>query len=153
VVYPPHAPGLLLLPCFNLNLILEFSFSQGYLPCSQVFKARLGCLGISLVFCLDVVVILVSPFNSFDEGPLAFGQGGVHFFQGKVQFVDSDRLLFYGDDLGPDQGLFGVGPGSSWSVCTVNRRFSSTSASMSPSGCGPDRFVAAFSQRSSFFQR
>jgi hypothetical protein len=32
---------------------------------------------------------------------------GFHFLQGKVQFVDSDQLLFFGDDLGPDRGLFG----------------------------------------------
>jgi hypothetical protein len=61
VVCPPDAPGLLLLPRFNLNLILESSFSQGFLPCSQVFEARLGCLGISLIFCLDIVVIQVFP--------------------------------------------------------------------------------------------
>ena len=27
--------------------------------------------------------------------------------QSKVQFVNPDQLLFYGDALGPDQGLFG----------------------------------------------
>jgi hypothetical protein len=37
VVSPVDAPGLLLLSRFNLSLILEFSFSQGYLPCSEVF--------------------------------------------------------------------------------------------------------------------
>jgi hypothetical protein len=87
----------------------------------------------SLVFCLDVVVIPVFPLQQLlavDEGPLAFGQG---------------------DDLGPDHGLFGVGPGSGWSVCTVKRRFSSAFASISPSGCGPDRFVAAFSQTQLLF--
>jgi hypothetical protein len=44
---------------------------------------------------------------SFDEGPLAVGHDGVHFHQGKVQFVDFDQLLFSGDDLGPNRGLFG----------------------------------------------
>jgi hypothetical protein len=74
----------------------------------------LGCLGINLIFCLGVVIILVSPFYScwpFDEGLLAVGQGGVYFHQGKVQFVDFDQLLFSGDDLGPDRGLFGSAMG------------------------------------------
>jgi hypothetical protein len=68
---------------------------------------------------------------AFGEGPLASpSQGGVLFLQGKVQFVDSDQLLFYGDVLW-------VGPGSSWNVCTVKCRFSSASASILLSGCGP----------------
>jgi hypothetical protein len=33
------------------------------------------------------------------------------FYQGKVQFVDSDQLPFSGDDLGPDRGLFGLALG------------------------------------------
>jgi hypothetical protein len=45
--------------------------------------------------------------RAFDEGPLAVDQGRVHFHQGKAQFVDFDQLLFSGDDLGPDRGLFG----------------------------------------------
>jgi hypothetical protein len=53
------------------------------------------------------------------------------------------NLLFYGDDRGPTKGSW-VSPGSSWSVCSVKRRFSSASTSISPSGCGPDRFIAAF---------
>jgi hypothetical protein len=35
-------------------------------------------------------------------------------------------------------------PLSSWSVCSVKRRFSCASASISPSGCGPDRLLLPF---------
>jgi hypothetical protein len=42
-----------------------------------------------------------------DEGPLTFGQGGVNFLQGKVQFVDSDQLLFMGMIWGPTKGSLG----------------------------------------------
>jgi hypothetical protein len=45
--------------------------------------------------------------RAFDEGPLAVDQGGVHFCQGKAQFVDFDQLLFSGDSLVPNRGLFG----------------------------------------------
>jgi hypothetical protein len=82
----------------------------------------LGCLSISLIFCLGVVIILVFPLLhllAVDEGPLAVGLGGVHFCQGKGQFVIFDQLLFSGDDLGPDRGLFGSALGqveaSAWS--------------------------------------
>jgi hypothetical protein len=34
-------------------------------PDLKFLKARLGCPGISLVFCLDVVIVRFSPFNSF----------------------------------------------------------------------------------------
>jgi hypothetical protein len=50
---------------------------------------------------------LLQQLLAVDEGPLAVGQGGVHFCQGKVQFVNFDQLLFSWDDLGPDRGLFG----------------------------------------------
>jgi hypothetical protein len=47
----------------------------------------------------------------FDEGPLAVDRGGVHLHQGKAQFVNFDQLLFSGDDLGLDRGLFGLALG------------------------------------------
>jgi hypothetical protein len=50
------------------------------------------------------------PFNSFRPSMKALSplvKVGFIFLQGKVQFVDSDQLIFYGDDLGPNQGLFG----------------------------------------------
>jgi hypothetical protein len=58
-----------------------------------------------------------------DEGPLAFGQGGVQFLQGEVQFVDSDQLFFYGDALGPDQGLFGSALGQVGAPFFLSFRF------------------------------
>jgi hypothetical protein len=39
--------------------------------------------------------------------PGCYHKAGVHFRQGKAQFVDFDQLFFSGDGLGPDRGLFG----------------------------------------------
>jgi hypothetical protein len=60
-------------------------------------------------FCLDVVIILFFPLQQLpavDEGPFAFGKGGAPFLQGKSSLLILTNFSL-GDDLGPDQGLFG----------------------------------------------
>jgi hypothetical protein len=50
---------------FKLSLILEFTFQPGlFTLLTKKIKARLGCLGIRLIFCVGVVLFLGSSFNS-----------------------------------------------------------------------------------------
>jgi hypothetical protein len=98
-----------------------------------------------LVFCLDVVIFLFYPFNSFRPlmkalSPLV--RVGFVFYREKSSLSILINFYFMGMIEARPRALW-VGPGSSWSVCTVKHRFSSASASISPSGCGADRFIAA----------
>jgi hypothetical protein len=125
VVRPPDAPGLLLPPRFVLYLILEFSFSQGYLLCPQVLKARLGCLGISLASVWTLSSSWFSPFNSFQ--PL----------------MEALSPLVKRTIWGPSKGSLG------WPWVFLGRLhgqalLSSASASFSPSGRDPDRWWIGF---------
>jgi uncharacterized membrane protein len=50
---------------FKLSLILEFTFQPGlFTLLTKKIKARMGCLGIRLIFCLGDILILDFPFNS-----------------------------------------------------------------------------------------
>jgi hypothetical protein len=130
VVHPPDAPSFLLLP--GLFTLLTK-------------KARLGCLGIRLIFCLGDILILGSSFNSClgMKAPLAVDRGGVHCQLGKA---DIDQLLFSGDDLGLDRGVFGSALGQVGASAQSSIAFPQLSASISPSGHGPDRPCCCLSQ-------
>jgi hypothetical protein len=79
------------------------------LPCSKVFKGQVGVSGHKLGLLPGRCHHPVFPLQQLPavEGPLAFGQGGVLFLQGKTQFVDSDQLLFMGMIWGPTKGSLG----------------------------------------------
>jgi hypothetical protein len=76
-------------------------------PDLEFLKARLGCLGISLVFCLDVVIVLFSPFNSFRPlmkalSPLV--KVGLIFYREKSSLSILANFSFMGMLWGPTKG-------------------------------------------------